>query len=271
MGLKVLLITATLLLFMLSGALALSTSSNTSISTLNLLNSLNPKCTPERMAAIELAVARMVGFGPHGRQYPETLAKVAPFCKETTRLVRQVETFIKQCLRRKDIADLTAVILYSVKSSLVRQYCGRARSRKRVANLIKVSPCLNRHFLPQDRCITGFINATAALVALPDDGRKIPHTCCNYVRTLGCFEAQIEAQPCLLADRERILTIIKGLFNGVTDLMCGEYTEATDRCRQLGPPPSAPLGPKNNSRHYASFIFLLTDLLASTASFSSPT
>lgn len=58
--------------------LAIKNSINSSTSS---LNSNNPKCTPERMATIELGVAKMVGFGEHGRQYPESFEKVKTFCK----------------------------------------------------------------------------------------------------------------------------------------------------------------------------------------------
>ena len=43
----------------------------------------------------------------------------------------------------------------------------------------------------------------------------------NYVKTIECFDTLIETQPCLQNDRERIMEIIKGLFSGVTDIMCG--------------------------------------------------
>ena len=159
------------------------------------LNTNNPRCTEKRLQQTELAVAKMIGFGTHGRAYPDSLKKVNIFCKqvlqndislqvliclficrETARLVRQVENFIKECFR-KEISDMTSVVLYSVKSHMIRQYCGKTKNRKRVTNLVKVSPCLNKYFLPNDLCISQFINQTKSLINIKNDKLKIPHTC----------------------------------------------------------------------------------------------
>ena len=51
------------------------------ISSNNNLNVKNPQCTVKRMQKMEFAVARIIGFGPNGRPYPDTLPKVKNFCK----------------------------------------------------------------------------------------------------------------------------------------------------------------------------------------------
>ncbi|KAI2804393.1 hypothetical protein BLOT_003375 [Blomia tropicalis] len=223
----------------------------------------NPKCTQKRLEQTEMAVAKMIGFGKHGRKFPDTYEKISLYCKETTRLVAQTESFTKECIR-KDVADLLSVILYSVKSHLIRQYCGKSRTNKRVTSMVRTSPCVNEHLLPNDHCVRQFINSTIPLITLEKDNMKIPYTCCNYVKTMGCFEKMIESQTCLKQHRERIIEIIKGLFNGVTDIMCGEYNEGTDKCEKL---PPIPRTNKVAKRNYQTFMFLLADVLSSSKGF----
>ena len=57
------------------------------------------------------------------------------------------------------------------------------------------------------------------------------------------------------------MDIIRGLFVAINDILCNDYTEYTDRCDTLGPAP-APSTP--NPRHYTTFMWVLTDVLAST-------
>ena len=83
---------------------------------------------------------------------------------------------------------------------------------------------------------------------------------------IECFNQVIDSQLCLRQNRERIMDIIKGLFAGVTDIMCGDYNESTDRCKSLGSPPTPSV---SNNQNYVTFMFLLTDVLASTKSFAS--
>lgn len=74
----------------------------------------------------------------------------------------------------------------------------------------------------------------------------------------------MDAHTCSAKYREEFLDVIRRSTAGLTDIVCSEYTEASDRCQQLGPAPSAP-----NSKQYNSFILALIDLIASMGSFSS--
>ena len=92
-------------------------------------------------------------------------------------MLSQVESFIKECVKKK-IADVTVVIMYSIKGSFVRKYCAPGKkSKKEASQLMQMAPCVNQHLLPDDRCIVQFINETKQLVNIQEDSLKVPHMC----------------------------------------------------------------------------------------------
>lgn len=135
------------------------------------------KCTEERFRKVELMVARIMSFGPYGRPFPTTPEQLDTYCSNGRDMVHQVETFIRECIK-KQIADVTVVIMYSIKSSFYKRFCGPGKKIKEEAKvLMAMAPCVNEHLLPDDRCIMQFVNETKPLVNLADDSLKVPHSC----------------------------------------------------------------------------------------------
>jgi hypothetical protein len=223
------------------------------------------KCTEERRINVELAVAKVMSFGPHGRPFPDTPENLETYCSEGSKLLYEVESYIRECIPKK-IADVTIVIMYSIKGSFVRKYCSPGKKNKKEAvQLMKMAPCINEHLLRDESCIIQFINDTKPLVNIQEDELKIPYTCCNYVKTLQCINGKIDKQTCLQQNRDEIMDIVRGPFAAINDIVCGDYNEFTDRCETIGPAP-LPLAP--NEKHYDTYLFLLTDVLASTKGFT---
>lgn len=54
---------------------------------------------------------------------------------------------------------------------------GKSRTNKRVTSMVRTSPCVNEHLLPNDHCVRQFINSTIPLITLEKDNMKIPYTC----------------------------------------------------------------------------------------------
>jgi len=60
---------------------------------------------------------------------------------------------------------------------------------------------------------------------------------------------------------------MRGFFTSTIDIMCGDYNEFTDKCQQLGPPPIVANSNANETYSYASYMFVLVDLLESMETF----
>lgn len=84
-------------------------------------------------------------------------------------MVHQVETFIRECIK-KQIADVTVVIMYSIKRSFYKRFCGSGKKIQEEEKVLMVmAPCVNEHLLPDDGCIMQFVNDTKPFVYLADD------------------------------------------------------------------------------------------------------
>lgn len=241
-----------------------------------LLN--KPQCNKKTMKRIEMNVAKMIAVGKQGRPFPENEQELGSFCRyvvmhklinklmidsilqktrETTRLNNEIEAFFKNCYQR-EVRDNANLLIYSIKSSL-RRYCGKKRT-KAITDLLQVAPCVNREVRTQIPCMEQFINDTKPLIYIDDHRNKIPYTCCNYVHAVHCVESYLDKVPCIGNRQPIILDFVRGLTQGLINVLCGEYNETTDQCDILGRPPK----PKKMGRtKYSTFVFVLVDLLES--------
>ncbi|KAI2804589.1 hypothetical protein BLOT_003576 [Blomia tropicalis] len=220
-----------------------------------LLN--KPQCNEKTMKRIEMNVAKMIAVGKQGRPFPENEQELGSFCRETTRLNNEIEAFFKNCYQR-EVRDNANLLIYSIKSSL-RRYCGKKRT-KAITDLLQVASCANREVRTQIPCMEQFINDTKPLIYIDDHRNKIPYTCCNYVHAVRCVESYLDKVPCIGNRQPIILDFVRGLTQGLINVLCGEYNETTDQCDILGRPPK----PKKMGRtKYSTFAFVLVDLLES--------
>ena len=168
---------------------------------------------------------------------------------------------MKNCYE-KTVQNMASVMVYNIRNT-IRQYCAKKRSRK-TDELIVVGKCINEHLQQNDVCIVEFINATSQLIPLKEEKNKIPHTCCNYVQSMKCIKEHIRTVPCAAQNETLLMEFLRKIFGPMVDLMCGDYSESNNKCRELGP---APKPNKPNTKRYVSFVILLTDLLKSMKNF----
>ncbi len=147
---------------------------------------------------------------------------------------------------------------------MIKQFC-KKRSKK-LSKLFPIAQCINSQ-VNNDRCMRNFIQHTATFQYLPDDAKKLPYTCCEYNAALECIEQMIESIPCAAKDLQVTMDFVKGLFGNMANFACGEYSESTTRCQELGPPPKMQI-PQKKSKKYETVMFVLIDLLESMKGFS---
>jgi len=255
-----------LCMFVISGLVEGQKKSNKSTGKLPktryLLN--KPECTEKNFNRIEAIIARAAVIGPHGRKFPEDLKQLKSFCKDTNRMMAQVETFAKSCFERS-IRDFSSVIIYTIKSN-VRKYCQGKSKRKMVRELIKLGPCANKYVQPHDECLRKLIDKTSKLVNVKNDKIKIPYSCCYYQDMIHCVEDFLGAIPCIRTQVPTLMEYYRTNAASLTDMTCGDYTDATDACERLGPVPKAP----ENRRHYLTPFSLAFDMLDGMQNFTAP-
>lgn len=65
------------------------------------------------------------------------------------------------------------------------------------------------------------------------------------------------------------MEMLSGLFANMVDFSCGEYSDSSDKCDELGPiqvpveEKQEPIEKKRTNSKYTSFMFALIDLLQS--------
>ncbi|KAH9491339.1 hypothetical protein DERF_016067 [Dermatophagoides farinae] len=220
-------------------------------------------CTENNLKQIELKVAKMMPIGTFARKLPENFNQAKGFCKESIRLVRETEQFFLHCYK-KEMVDLAKIIIYTLKQN-IKLYC--RKNTKRLAKLLTVAPCVNKHINRADHCIGNFMNQTKQLVGFKNDKDKIKYACCNYVEGMKCARVVLDDVVCSEENNdELIMDSIRGLTGNFVNFVCGDFDETTTLCDQLGPQP--PLD-KPITKQYYTPIFLLVDLMESMKSFQS--
>ena len=132
-----------------------------------------PECTTQYQQRTDKAVAKLLGFGPFGRKFPESYQQLSAFCRETSELVEQVYAYFAKCYKR-EIRDSANVLLYSIRSN-IRTFC-RKRTKK-LAKLMEATACLNTG-IHNDTCIRKYTDGTKQVIPLKlDDQLKIRHAC----------------------------------------------------------------------------------------------
>lgn len=180
---------------------------------------------------------------------------------ESESLINELSLFINKCYK-PEIRDMVKILIFSVKN-MIKQFC-KKRSKK-LSELLIVAKCVNEE-ITNDRCMHNFINKTSTFQYLSDDKKKLPYTCCEYNAALNCVENMIESIPCAAKNIQVTMDFVKGLFGNIANFACGEYSESTTRCEELGPP-KVPLS-LTKPKKYETFMFVLIDLLESMESFN---
>lgn len=133
----------------------------------------NPECNVKYQQKADLAVAKLMGYGPFGRKFPESYKQLASFCSETTELVDQIYTYFTKCYKQ-EIRDTSSVLLYSIRRN-IRTFC--RKKTKKLAKLMDATSCLNKG-IHDDTCLQRYTNSTKQLIPLKmTDQMKIRHAC----------------------------------------------------------------------------------------------
>lgn len=149
-----------------------------------------------------------------------------------------------------------SVFMYSLKNAL-KQNC-LPRNRKQVEGRTPMSKCLNRITKETDECLETMIDSVQRGKRAQPQKRRIGYLCCGYVDYHRCVDRKATPK-CDAKAVTMINDYFGGLFNGVLEAVCGEYTLDSDRCDKFPAPP-----PKSSAdKKVKSLFYPLVELISS--------
>lgn len=182
-----------------------------------------PGCNQTEMIKIDKMVARLLPFGPNGRPMPEKEAHLKRFCPESRNLTHAAESFFKRCFSG-DVLQTSKLALYPAKKS-AQQFCsksGNAKKSKRLEKIMKVSPCINKHFKKNNTCLKLFLGDLKTITQKVEDSKqKIPQMCCSSVKALHCIERELEKKQCSRENKELIIDFMAASSGDFFNIACG--------------------------------------------------
>lgn len=85
----------------------------------------------------------------------------------------------------------------------------------------------------------------------------------RFVEAIRCAENALETVPCAKGQSHLIMDFIAGLYTNMVNFMCGDYTDESNKCDELGPQPVVSAKSVKAKKQYLSPLFPLIDLLQS--------
>ena len=161
----------------------------------------------------------------------------------------------KKCLTG-EAKQLGNIFLYSVRNAL-RQNC-QAKNRKSVEARTPMSKCLNRITRGTDECMESMIDSVQRGKRAQPQRQRIGYLCCGYFTYHRCVERKATPK-CEAKAVTMINDYFGGLFGGVLEAVCGEFTLDSDRCDRFPPPPAR----TSADRKVKSLFYPLVELMNS--------
>jgi hypothetical protein len=225
------------------------------IVSVTVVSSAKWACNRSDERKIDSLMAEIMTYGTR-RKYPKNQDELKTYCDEHYRLILEVEDYKNECLKALSKQTIS-VILYSIKS-LINQYCKKNSNNKKVEDLLSAASCANSATNEFNKCNIKYIDSLLAAQNTKEDRVKIAQMCCEYHKIFDCIQAQgIRVKGCTDKHLEISADYIKSHFSNVLDLMCGDYSESSDKCDSV-PKLSKR---RKNQRRTKSFVMPLVKLL----------
>lgn len=145
----------------------------------------------------------------------------------------RIDEYKNTCLGTRP-KQIVSVINYSIKS-LINTYCKHPNS-KRTTDLLKSAPCANAASNDYNKCQSEYTERLlATLAAKVDSKAKLAQMCCGYIRIHSCVRQAAAAYKdvCSETSIEANVRFNRGFFDNAVDVICGDYTEASDKCDKV--------------------------------------
>lgn len=212
-----------------------------------------PECNKKRIDQMDQSVIRMIGVGRGGRKFPTTKEEAKTFCKETDRITSELEEFNKDCIVN-EAQKISNIFLFSMKRAY-KPICSKKKTKKQ-QKLLEASKCLNQ-FIEKIPCLEEFANRTRNIIPYDVSKDKIKYMCCYFADAIKCGQQIFDEHKCMTEDhKDTLLDLIRSISGDSINFGCGDYTEETDRCSTVKPPPKSKLDKNFKFEKFKSFFFV---------------
>ncbi|CAG2179059.1 unnamed protein product [Oppiella nova] len=165
--------------------------------------------------------------------FPENMDSMNKQCSGVKSYEKCIKDYASKCLPSFP-KQVTSVMAYGV-AKTNKGYCSNKRRKEA---FISIGKCGNKVKSKVDVCMRQYIDNLQGSENHPDVKERIPLACCNYYRLKGCIMNHVETQGqplCSESVATEIENIVDGYANEVLNLLCGDYTEESDKCVKLLP------------------------------------
>ncbi|CAG2175465.1 unnamed protein product, partial [Oppiella nova] len=189
------------------------------------------QCNASGLKRLDELVAKFVTIGNSGRKFPESKGQaLQKYCDQETKTLSEIEKYKNNCFQNLS-KQVFGIYIYSFKG-VIRNFCSKKES-KRLDEIIACTPCMNKYSNVIGKCYDTIINELLGAKNAPEN-KRIPHMCCcnDYLKYLKCCEDGL-AGKCEPKHIETGIWFTKMVFGDAINLLCGDYTEESDKCSKL--------------------------------------
>ncbi|KAH9408402.1 hypothetical protein TYRP_012075 [Tyrophagus putrescentiae] len=196
---------------------------------------------------------RLMMIGDKEFTFPETIDAMTTRCKEVKTKERCTKDFSQNCLRG-DTKNSISVLMYGI-AKTNKGYCTNVK-RKNV--FTSFGKCANTNKKGLEKIFEQMNRDFHGIKSFEDPKLRIPLACCNYFKFKQNVVNLLTGR-CSDSNVREAETLIDGYAHDILQLLCGDYTEESDRCNKIigkTPKYSKPL-------NYKVFLLPLVDILES--------
>lgn len=185
-------------------------------------------------------------LGDPGYIFPQTNSEMTAHCRLITNYEKCIKDYSSNCLQSFP-RQVTNVLAYGV-AKTNKGYC---TNKKRKDSFIAIGKCANKIKHIGDNCMKQFIDNLRGTENYPEVNTRLPMACCNFYQMKGCILSAVEKEGkelCPESNYNEIETLIDGYSVDVLNLICGDYTEESDKCVKLLPKTPKKLNSQKRSK-----------------------
>lgn len=213
------------------------------------------QCTSGGQRKTDATVAKLITIGNSGRKFPESKGPdLKVYCDQSDNYMKEIDQYKSKCMKGLP-KQVTSILVYSIKNS-IGQLC--KKDSKKLTELISSTKCINRANPEINKCYTKLIDGILG-TKHANDSKKIPHICCEYFKIFPCIATRSKRiSTCTENHITTATDFVRSILGNVIDLLCGDYTEGSDKCDSLGRPPKK----LKSQRRTKSFMLPLVEIFA---------
>lgn len=143
------------------------------------------------------------------------------------RMLATGESYKEACVRGQ-LKNTLSVFIFSLRNFLSAS-C--KLNSKRSKAFLSAGRCFNSATASVTACYRQVVGRLVTGRGIRESKVKLAQLCCTYVRSIECYQAVARTSGgCSEAQSKDVVGLIRAAFEDSINLLCGDYSEHTDRC-----------------------------------------